>query len=485
MKKSFVDYIRLREETMPVTSKIKLQKGSKEFSPFTVNKETRQNLRELIKAFADSPNVGAGYTTIDKSKGEIEPQLKKKSLYLTGGAVRDHLKGKTPKGYDLVTDATPSEIRMILNQPEAGFTETKPEKKQDDKKYADLPPAGSKSKIFYASRWDKQGKELEFTVEVKGEKFYLATFSKSPKSRLIDPDKGESASSVEEDAANRDLTINSLYIPLTNADGDNSDLIDPHGGAHHLKNGEIKFVGDEFEKRMAEDPSVAFKYIKFLNRFGDSSKIPEKHVITIMKHKDLNGIPKDHIRKEFLSGLEHNDSNPRKYLKILSHTGLLNSLFPNAEFDPNDVPHNLTGDRWMAPAWILKKHHPQDVVQMLVNAGWSPSEAANIAHLVVLHQWAKNNFDPNYAHDVKSMHSGLTNDKIRNWMKMNNAHGPEIETLMNHDDKDLGYYVHDENGKRENPLYKQHFGMMPTGNHFHHLKRILFNKAYQDNLHGH
>ena len=242
-----------------ITSKIKLQKkeGSNEFSPFTVDRASHPNLRYLIKAFGDSDKVGLGYTTIDKTKGEVEPMLKKKTLHLTGGAVRDHLKGKTPRNYDLVTDATPSEMRMILANPEHGFTEARPRDPEmaQDERYSNLPPAGSKNKIFYPSRWDMQGKELEFTVEINGEKFDLATLSKHSKSRRVKPEKGEAAASVEEDSLNRDFTMNGMYIPLAQSDGENSELVDPHGGAHHLKNGEVVAIGSLIDK-MRADPST-------------------------------------------------------------------------------------------------------------------------------------------------------------------------------------------------------------------------------------
>ena len=135
MKKYFESYLQFREDNYikpgdgGIISKIKLTKkeGSKEFAPLVISRNERPNLRTLVQAFINSPHVGLGYTTLDKSKGEIEPQLKKKSIYLTGGAVRDHLKGKTPNGYDLVTDATASEIRLILTQPEFKFIEIQPD----------------------------------------------------------------------------------------------------------------------------------------------------------------------------------------------------------------------------------------------------------------------------------------------------------------------------------------------------------------------
>lgn len=497
--KLFAKYFQLREETGSkpsdgapasnnITSRIKLQKkeGSKEFAPFTVNRTTHPNLRILIKAFGDSDKVGVGYTTIDKTKGEVEPQLKKKVLYLTGGAVRDHLKGKTPRNYDIVTDATPSEMRMILTQPESQFTETKPREGQyaSDERYSHLPAAGTKNKIFYASRWDKQGKELEICAEINGEQFHIATLSKSPKSRRVQPDKGEPASSVEEDASNRDFTINSLYIPLTTSDGDNSELVDPHGGAHHLKNGEVKAVGDDLGSRLSEDPSTALRYMKTVSRFGNPDKIPEKYASAIARHKDMQDVPKDHIRKEFLSGLEHPDSDPRKYMKAFQSTGLLQTIFPGVEFDPEEMPEDFRGDRFLAPAWVLRNNEPGEVQKMLLGGGWSKQEASDIAYLVKLYNWgSKNKFDSKDFYDLKTSHTGLSKNKIREWMQMAKAHGPEVDSFLNHDDSDLTPYVKGEDGKRTvNPEYTKSLGRPPQGHEFDSVKKNLSTKRWKDGL---
>lgn len=479
---NFAKYLNLREgkESTPITSKIKLQKieGSKDFTPFTVNKTMHPNLRFLIKAFQDSNKVGVGYTTIEKTKGEVEPQLKKKSLWLTGGSVRDHLKGKTPRNYDLVTDATPSEMRMILTQPDAGFTETKP-RSGDNEKYAKLPSPGAKNKIFYASRWDKAGKEIEMTVEVNGEKFEVSTLGKHPKSRRIQPEKGELTSTVEEDSANRDFTINAMYIPLTSSDGDNSELIDPHGGAHHLKNNEVVPVGD-MNKNLKEDPAGSLRYLKLINRYGNPDKISDKHKQAIERHKDLHDVPKDLIRSEFLDGLEHPDTDPRKYIKSFKQTGMLGAVFPGVGFDEEDIPKDFVGDRWLAPAWVMRNNEPEEVKKTLVNNGWSKQEASDIAYLVKLYNWgAKGNFDPNQFYDIKNTHTGLTKNKIREWMQMSKQHGPEIDAFLKHDDKDLIPFS--ANGSL-NPAYSKHLGRTPFKNEIEPIKKVLSTKKWQSNI---
>lgn len=494
MKTLFGKYFVLREESEgggegpkkpQITSRIKLQKveGSKEFGPFTINRTMHPNLRLLIKAFSDSDKVGVGYTTIEKTKGEVEPQLKKKNLWLTGGAVRDHLKGKTPRNYDIVTDATPSEIRMILTQPDSGFSETKPRcgDYASDERYAKLSAPGSKNKIFYASRWDKTGKEIEMTAEINGEKFEMSTLGKHAKSRRVQPEKGEPATSVEEDATNRDFTINAMYIPLTTPDGDNSELIDPHGGAHHLKNGEVVAVGD-FNKRLGEDPATALRYMKTVNRYGNPDKIPDKYQQALSRHKDLADIPKDHVRKEFLDGLEHPDSDPRKYMKSFKKTGLLSAVFPGVDFDEEDMPEDFQGDRWLAPAWVLRNNDPEDVKKMLTGGGWSKQEASDIAYLVKLYTWgSKNKFDPDQFYDMKQQHTGLTKAKVREWMQMAKAHGPEVDSFLQHDDKDLTPYTQGEGGKKAvNPEYTKHLGRTPFGGEFDHVKRYLSTKRWKD-----
>lgn len=493
MNTLFGQYFTLREEAetkgenpVSVTSKVKLQKkdGSKEFGPFTVNRTMHPNLRLLIKAFSDSDKVGVGYTTIEKGKGEVEPQLKKKMLYLTGGAVRDHLKGKTPRNYDLVTDATPSEIRMILTQPEAGFTEVKPRDGDfaSDERYAKLPAAGTKNKIFYASRWDKQGKEAEVTAEINGEKFEIATMSKGPKSRRVQADSVEAAGSVEEDASNRDFTINAMYIPLTQSDGDNSELIDPHGGAHHLKNGEVVAVGS-FNQRLKEDPATSLRYVKMLTRYGNG-KVPEKYQLAISRYKDLTDVPKDHVRKEFLDGLEHPDADPRKYMTAYKKTGLLNAIFPGVNFDEKEMPEDFRGDRWLAPAWILRNNEPDQVRDMLLGGGWSKQEANDIAYLVKMYHWgAKNKFDPDMFYDMKKAHTGLTKAKVREWMQMVKAHGPEVDHFLNHDDKDLSPMSVGEDGRRTvNPEYVKHLGRPPQGHEFEDVRRYLSTKRWRDSI---
>lgn len=444
----FSEYLNLKESKEPsfITSKVKLQKtpGSKEFSPLSINKNSHANLRPIIKAFAASNQVGLGYTTIDKNKGEVEPQLKKKSLYLTGGAVRDHLKGKTPRNYDLVADATISEIRMILSQSEENFTEVKPidPDHKNDKNYDDLPVQSRNNKFFYASKWDKQGKELEITVKIKGEEFRISPLSKSSKSKRVSPEKGEAASSIEEDAANRDLTINSLYIPLSSADGDNSDLIDPYGGATHLKNNQIKIVGDKIEDRLKDDPATALRLLNFNARYGNPDMLHKDYRNGIKSSmKDISALPKEYIKKEFIDGLENPDVDPRKYMKMANDLDILGVVYPGANFDYQEIPKDFRNDRWLGSAWVLRNNDPDSIKDSLSSNGWTPQEANDIAYLIKLYNWGiRNNYNPENFYDMKNSHCGLTKNKIQDWMKMVGDKGDRLNNFLSYDDSDMNAY---------------------------------------------
>lgn len=395
MAGKFSDYVNYRENKAPVLSKIKLSKspGEEDFQPFTIDKDNHSNLRPIVKAFENSADVGVGYTTVDKSKGEVEPKLKKKLLYLTGGAVRDHLKGKTPRNYDLATDATMSEIRMILSSN--GFNEGE-----------------EGPRHFYVSRYGKNGEEVEFTVVVNGEQFYLAPMSKSLKSRRLSPDNF-SAGSLEDDASSRDFTINSMYIPLKNSDGDNTELIDIYGGAHHLKNNKVVSIGS-FSKKVQEDPLLAHKYIRMQSRYGNG-EAPEtfNSVASSIKNTDPD------YKQEYLYGLECPDVDKSKYLKMYANSGLLNTIYPVDGLSVDNIPEKALGDKFLTSAWMLKDADMNQTKQGLMSAGWDKQEINDILFLIKIYQSFKNRYDTSSMNSCpQDSMCGLPSYKIVQWKNL-------------------------------------------------------------------
>jgi len=500
MKRSFTEYLMLREGNgeKKAPTEVKLEKDS-DFKPFNVDAEHNSNLRPLIKAFLDSDKVALpgpeGYpqklTTIEKDGGEVTPKLKKKGLYLVGGAVRDHLRGKTPKDFDLATDATPDEIRLILRS--AGFTETKPQTGRHapvDKKYHKHPEPGAKNRIFYAKGWDKAGREFVIGARVNGQEFEIATFRKDSKSSDgRHPERMEFAG-LDDDAQRRDFTINSMYIPLTSADGTNNKLIDPHGGAHHVRNGEVKFIGDA-KDRLEEDQLRALRYIRFAARHDNKGDVPEEYQAAIGDVKDLPAVSRERIRDEFLKGLEHPDVDPVRYIKMYQQLGLLPSVFPGMTFKL-DVPKDFSDkkEKRLAIAWLLKDNDPEDVKNMLSHSKWTNDEINDIVHLIKVRNWGsrfdkdREGFFGDFYNMKKNLHhkTGLVPSMINKWGQMTGLN-PEMLDHYNKHELSTKAMIPDKKfpGRRMvNPEISSLVGRTPQGEEFGHAIRHLETEKFRD-----
>ncbi len=486
MRKSFFEYLTLKEsstDTKGVPSEVKLS-DTGDYKPFVVDEERHPNLRILMQAFLNSDKVAFpgpdGYpqklTTLD-AKGESTPKLKKKSLYLVGGAVRDHLMNKTAKDYDLATDATPDEIRLILRS--AGFNEVKPQTGKHapkDQRYEKHPEAGNKNKIFYAKGWDRAGREFVIGARVNGEEFEIATFRKDSKgSDGRTPDKMEFTPSFEDDSSRRDFTINSMAIPLTNADGPNTKLMDPHGGAHHLKSGEVRFVGNA-KDRLEEDQLRALRYIRFAARFGNTENIPPEYKDAIKEIKDLSSVSRERIRDEFVKGLEHADVDPRKYIKLYKDFDLIGTVFPGMTFQLDDPKKDFSDkkDKRLQVAWILRNNNPQDVKDMLAHGTWTSSEINDIVHLIKMNGWAAKygKDDQGFYNDFYDMKSNLHQrtslvpSLIKQWGQMNNHDEGMVKNYLQHEVGTKGF-VKDSFGNRVvNPELVRIYGKAPEGKQF-------------------
>lgn len=152
--------------------------------------------------------------------------------YLVGGCVRDMLLGKKPKDFDVVTNATPSQVRKI-------FTNSR--------------TIGRRFKIVHILF--RGGKIIE-----------VSTFRSLPDHRLtrdrnIDEDillrRDNEYGNPIEDAARRDFTINALFF-----DPRNDSIIDYVGGFDDIQTRKIKVIGDP-DISFQEDPVRMLRAAKF------------------------------------------------------------------------------------------------------------------------------------------------------------------------------------------------------------------------------
>ncbi|MBY0450203.1 MAG: HD domain-containing protein [Cyanobacteria bacterium] len=143
--------------------------------------------------------------------------------------------------------------------------------------------------------------------------------------------------SIETDLARRDLTINSMAIPLT-TDTSAFKLMDPHGGQADLETQTIRMLS---EGNMIEDPLRLLRVF----RFGTLFSSPQWHLETLAcvnQHRALiNQSAAERIQTELLKLFSARVCFPA--VEAMALTGLLESIFPELvptrEVPPNTHHH--------------------------------------------------------------------------------------------------------------------------------------------------
>ena len=197
--------------------------------------------------------------------------------YFAGGCVRDLLLGKTPKDWDVATDAPPARVREIFRNTQA---------------------VGAAFGVILV-------REGRSTVEV-------ATFrTEGIYSDGRRPDE-VAFTDAEHDARRRDFTINGLFLdPEWRAEGggqtadedggkrvDTPDgvVIDYIGGVEDLGNRMLRAIGEP-ERRLAEDHLRLLRAVRFAARFGFEVERGTAEAIRVNAPK-LRGISPERVADE-------------------------------------------------------------------------------------------------------------------------------------------------------------------------------------------
>lgn len=201
------------------------------------------------------------------------------SLYLVGGTVRDFLLDIPLKDMDLVTNATPSEMKEFI--PEGDYT------------------------------FERFG---SVKLKYKGIKFDITTLRKEDGySDFRHPNKIKFTNSLKEDVLRRDITINALYMDK------DLNVIDYVNGKEDINNKIIKMIGNP-ETRISEDPLRIIRILRF--QLETNFKI-EKELEKAIK----NNFSKVHLLKKEKVEQEIKKSNHKEELvKILKSYGLIVDL---------------------------------------------------------------------------------------------------------------------------------------------------------------
>jgi tRNA nucleotidyltransferase/poly(A) polymerase len=157
-----------------------------------------------------------------------------REVYLVGGAVRDLLRGKRPKDWDLTTPALPQEVAGI-------FKSATPKGR--------IIPTGIRHGTV--------------TVHFRGESMEITTFrTESGYSDGRRPDEVRFGASLEEDLSRRDFTMNAAAYRLPGGP-----LRDPWGGAADIEKRLIRCVGNP-EERFGEDGLRPLRAVRFASQLG-------------------------------------------------------------------------------------------------------------------------------------------------------------------------------------------------------------------------
>ncbi len=216
--------------------------------------------------------------------------------YIVGGCVRDLLRNKPPKDWDIATSANPQEIQKLF------------------------------PRSFYDNAFGTVGvptKEKKESLKV----VEITTFRTETKySDKRHPDQVKFAKTLEEDLKRRDFTINAMAAKSKNQ-GSGLEIIDPFEGRKNLKEGIIKTVGDPNE-RFSEDALRLMRAVRFATELNFT--IEEETLKAIRKNAEsLREIAHERIRDELIKII----ASDRAHFGImyLHEAGLLQYIMPELE----------------------------------------------------------------------------------------------------------------------------------------------------------
>lgn len=260
--------------------------------------------------------------------------------YLCGGSVRDLLMGRTPKDFDVVTDAHPGDVRRLFRNSRI---------------------IGRRFRLVHIIFQDQ-------VVEV-------ATFRREP-DRAVPAPLADTDVETEEDflitddntfgsplqdAKRRDFTINAMFYNIADFS-----VIDYVGGLEDIAEGRVRVIGDP-DLRFREDPVRMMRAIEFASRLG--FEIEAATYEGILRHRnEILKASAPRVSEEILELLRRGWS--RGAIRLMVDTGLIEPLLP-------EIYNAIKGDR--APYfWKML-----EVLDRTVQAGRKISDAVLLSVLVL------------------------------------------------------------------------------------------------------
>jgi len=204
--------------------------------------------------------------------------------FFVGGSVRDLLLKKSPKDFDIATNATPKEVSALFNKTVA---------------------VGAKFGVMI--------------VILEGKNFEVATFRADRGYQDGRHPTGVRFTDAKEDALRRDFTVNGLfYDPIRRQ------VMDWVNGEKDLKKKMIRAIGDP-NKRFAEDKLRLLRAVRFASVLG--FRIEPKTFSALKKlAPNIHEVSQERVRDELVKMFT--GPNPGLALELLDKAGLLKEVLP-------------------------------------------------------------------------------------------------------------------------------------------------------------
>lgn len=326
-------------------------------------------------------------------------------LYVVGGAVRDTLMGKTPKDYDLATNAPPNTVEEIL-------------KKEGVKTIG----TGAAFGVINAF--------------VNGEEYEIATFrsdvgsGRRPDSVIF--------SDIETDVKRRDLTINALFYDIKNYE-----IVDLVGGIEDIKNGVIRTVGDAGE-RFGEDRLRILRAIRFAGRTG--SKLDPAIDKSLRQNNSLEGISGERIMDEFIKGIKSSKST-KYFLSMLDTYGLFDWIFKG--ISPINKEFVDSNDPILVIAILLKMVSYDTINKKLNELKYSSNQIKPIVLMIAFYQMFSE--DTFYTLKKMSLNVDIPTSTFKNFGRYVGISESLIDKFISFQLSITGDYVKEKFGLKDGP----------------------------------
>ena len=237
------------------------------------------------------------------------------TAYLVGGCVRDILLGREPKDFDLVTDATPGQVKRL-------FRNCRLVGRRFRLAHLHFTDEIVEVATFRAAEPDEPAEEELLPVTTATQDSGKAKSAHPP--RHLKSDEGvvlrdNVFGNPEEDALRRDFTVNALFYDI----GDFS-IIDYTGGMDDLKRGVIRTIGDP-AVRFTEDPVRMLRAVRFAAMLGFTIEDATWDALVGQSATVTRAAPPrlyEEVLKLFLCG------EGEKGYQLLRRSGLMAALLP-------------------------------------------------------------------------------------------------------------------------------------------------------------